>query len=1257
VSFPCFAQGRFVELATKLVREHNVPFFCSAGNNGPGLTSVSAPGGTTDALIGVGAYVTPDMLTEGYSVLHEDVEESLAEAQAAMSPSSASCGPGASPAAARSAFASSKVSSSSSTSATAAPPSAPATQAEPVVGMPYTWSSRGPAPDGGMGVSVCAPGGAIAAIPQWTLSRKRLMNGTSMASPCACSATAVVLSYLKKHSIPYTSDRLRSAVENSARPLGLSRLVGAGGSTRAAGTAGPEKVKYTEDLVFAGGSGSISVGGACALLESVAAASRSSTAAAAMNEATCVAAAATAAGVRPRDDLEVARPPLEWRYRVSVESVAPLAARKNVASTAGGGVLGGTRGVYLRGRAETRCVQRMSICLDAVRDDEQRLTSSKAALAAMETTVLLEATEGWVTVPKSVLLYGAGRAFPVSVDPTGLRAGQVHYAEVCGFVSTPETLRYRVFRIPVTVVVPEPTLLGSSAVRPVENVEMSPGAVLRRFYEPPICATFGILRVTAAGADAAGAAAAAHGDAPCSAGPGADAASDVTSAASDRPRSSLLSTAVCPATDGPPPAVARPPSLVNAATTTMTTMTTTTTATTATTATSTTSSALSSDSRMLDVHIVQVEPRQPTKHTETRQALALISGATKEVLFPVAGGVTVEIAIGHRWSSMGVSSIRAVEVVFCGLKPEPTSLHLPTGAGCFPRLDVTNALPDGVSAGASVGPLNCNPHVISTFHPKATLHSVWRAVPPLFSKISPLGSDRDSLPESTQISQLVLEYKFEVHDHATPVRVTMPGLNGHVYEADLEGGPFVTLHDANKQLLLCSDIYPERRVLQKGTYYARASLRHDRVSLLEKLRELRAVIVYQLSSPISLDCYDTAHGAVLQGDTGSRMKGSRGRDWKGLLEPGEKRSLFFGAPKKSAIPKWAAAGDSLHGDFTIDEPRFADSGDAKNSARVPRYALSMPAPVAVAASGKSMIEALAKKGSDGAPSTAADSTEGPEQALEEPSVPSVGDVDDAKWVEDAVKDLRMKALRGFLKDSKLADFDRMSRSVADALSSDTDYLLLKLQRLDANLCSGKGGSMDAKQAAVDDLVGAADNLLARLDAKEIAAHFGVRSVDSEKTDERREFEAKRAMLVAALFRKTRALFSVVSGGGDGEQAARPEDDGREKSFNELQRWQKMDGKSFVTEAAIKLGEPGSVACIAAKDLMMLAARRHTLRGCHALALQTLDAYLGSSLADSVASRELADLRLDMLRALNWKHVAMYEEHGILLRFPRGLEPM
>lgn len=52
----------------------------------------------------------------------------------------------------------------------------------------YTWTSRDPCIDGGRAVTVCAPGAAITSVPEYTMSKSMLMNGTSMAAPHVAGA-------------------------------------------------------------------------------------------------------------------------------------------------------------------------------------------------------------------------------------------------------------------------------------------------------------------------------------------------------------------------------------------------------------------------------------------------------------------------------------------------------------------------------------------------------------------------------------------------------------------------------------------------------------------------------------------------------------------------------------------------------------------------------------------------------------------------------------------------------------------------------------------------------------------------------------------------------------------------------------------------------------------------------------------------------------------------------------------------------------
>jgi len=150
-------QGMLIREFSRLVDESGVLFVASAGNGGPALSTVGAPGGTSSAIIGVGAYVSPLMMAAEYAL--------------------------------------------------------PNTERE----LAYTWTSRGPTADGDLGVDVMAPGAAFSPVPAWTRNGSLRMNGTSMAAPNACGCLALLISAARSASLPCPPYAVRRAVQNTAR--------------------------------------------------------------------------------------------------------------------------------------------------------------------------------------------------------------------------------------------------------------------------------------------------------------------------------------------------------------------------------------------------------------------------------------------------------------------------------------------------------------------------------------------------------------------------------------------------------------------------------------------------------------------------------------------------------------------------------------------------------------------------------------------------------------------------------------------------------------------------------------------------------------------------------------------------------------------------------------------------------------------------------------------------------------------------------
>ncbi len=156
-------------LYNRLIDEHGVQIFISAGNDGAGVNTVSGPS-LGSKVMSVGSYITKESWQRNYGsdAAHED--------------------------------------------------------------NLHPFSGRGPTESGGFKPDIVAPGSAISTIPTWMAGGPvagtyalppgyAMLQGTSMASPQAAGVAALIVSAAVQKGVSHRPDQLRTAMKSSARFL------------------------------------------------------------------------------------------------------------------------------------------------------------------------------------------------------------------------------------------------------------------------------------------------------------------------------------------------------------------------------------------------------------------------------------------------------------------------------------------------------------------------------------------------------------------------------------------------------------------------------------------------------------------------------------------------------------------------------------------------------------------------------------------------------------------------------------------------------------------------------------------------------------------------------------------------------------------------------------------------------------------------------------------------------------------------------
>lgn len=1017
---------------------------------------------------------------------------------------------------------------------------------------PYTWSSRGPTMDGELGVTVGAPGSAIASIPTWNLQGKQQMNGTSMSSPNMAGCVALLLSAAKASGLSWTPASIRRCIQNAAAPVpgaevwavgrGMVDVVATWDLMQAAAKRADEEAQRV--LQSARTDESDGIVQWAGIAETAPEPSFSPSKRGAAVSADPGQAAGTSPPAPPSGSAPASGRQAAWQHGLTREtrlSVGGEAAQRRGMVTgkgedfsfpdmvvsvgyqgAGAGAPKG-RGVYWREPAQSASSQEVTV---SVRPQWKAGVHPRVK-TAFDRKYKLVSTADWVECAGHLHVSSRGANFAARIDADQIGRTGAHYAEIRGFClahgSADECEQTGPdFFVPITVVIAEgaeslspngvdtgytfvsqtrgdatstqghPGQADAAATRPASGapttIAFGPGHLERRFILVPPGASWCDISIKRVDAGS---------DEDNFAAGSADEGAASSGAGADGGKASLFGTPGRRAQLGSTQASildedARSGGALVSATGG---------------GSGTVSGAggeqpvVDASSRIIAVHAVQVRPHVSLHQSGKERYMRLRPGEENSMGMGVVAGLTLEVCVGQYWSSLGSSGLQ-VQVRFRGVSVQ--------GSGTF-------------SSGSGMLHLRPQPLMHDVLvKPEAKLTHWNMAVPPSKYVAEAMG-ERDTHTDGARLSRL--EVRYDVTAPASGSFVPrVGGLHGGrlLYEAPFDSH-LVVAHEADTgKIVGTSDAKGDAISLSSGTKYVfRVQAVLPKASDLEQLKTQPLYLRHKLSSAITLKAHG-CKGDALTGGSGYSMR---------KLRRYVQDDIFFGLPSSSKLPKKAKAGDYLSGSVQFCD--YESAAGALNKGRHPSGEQSIafylgPSETPKEASAELPAVPKASGGSKPAASEAS-SSGGGAASSGAGSDGDAGSSPDAteKEVAEAVRDASVSALK---KLKSRATFDLLHGAL---LKEHPEHLPLLQARLDFEVDAlrkedpqGSGLDVASVRVAV-----AADAVVAACNPDELAAYFGRKvyedELDGDELKKHKDMVSKKKDLVKALSAKASAFVRCV----------------------------------------------------------------------------------------------------------------------------------